>query len=810
MAEGRSATLLFQLQKRGFNVTGSKPDDMDGDDRGFVTVRLSIPRPWMLVLQTKALVKAVAQLFINRLFPSSMATFFTVQLGVVLTTVFAESDSWLRSGWLADLLWKMDLWANPLKHVMSVQARVAVLAAGASLLGFFMIVAAERFLLRVLLSFGPQFIQMSRSPSRSEWLVSLWKTMIDSFLLLGSSDENNVAATQLCLPSQPVPWLRHTVDRVLKSVEPVLSKPEFATLTKLGSEFLQGEGIRLNLYLRCRALLVSNYCTPWFERYVYLSHRASLLAGSNYYVMDCATLCPVKDQVFRAANLCHHLCVFSEMRTLRTALIHHGTIPLCMKQYDKLFATCRVPGRQSDSLKTNRRANHVVVIRKGRYYKLKVRREGEGEGEVLSPAEFAHQLRLICEHATIEAKTSRRAAPEADVAALTALPRTQWAEIRDTQFGEGRNRKSLLAVENALFVVHLVSEQGAMTSALDRAKFLFYGDGASVWCDKSFNLLVFENGLAGLNCEISFGDASTAAHMWEYALLHELIDFENSCDASALAGESLRGQPLPMPNLLDFSVSPELAQQIKHAKQQAVARFSDLQLEILHCSWLGREGIKHSLQLSPDAFIQLCLVFTTYLDLDRKPSLAYESCHLRMFREGRTEAIRSLTGAAKRFIEYMTGAGGAVVDASVARGLCREACLEHSRISLDACTGRGVDSHLFALNVAAKGLDVQSEFLDFLHNKLTWSISSSQQPQAQTKLRELLSAEMQAKFVSTGGGYAPISPNGYGVAYTLTGSEMFFHITCEKSKLTNCKRFRQTLERVLRQVSELMSDSKGI
>ncbi|KAH9262844.1 hypothetical protein BASA82_000136 [Batrachochytrium salamandrivorans] len=804
MAEGRSATLLFQLQKRGFNVTGSKPDDMDGDD-GFVTVRLSIPRPWMMVLQTKSLVKALTQLFINRLFPSSMATFFTVQLGVVLTTVFAESDSWLRSGWLADLLWKIDLWANPLKHLMSVQARVAMLAASASLLGFFMIVAAERFLLRVLLSFGPQFIQMSRSSTGSAWLVSLWKMVIGSFLLLGSPDENNIAATQLCLPSQPVPWLRQTVDKVLKSVEPVLSELEFATLTKLGKEFLRSEGIRLNLYLRCRAFLVSNYCTPWFERYVYLSHRASLLAGSNYYVMDCATLCPVKDQVFRAANLCHHLCVFSEMRTLRTALIHNGTIPLCMKQYDKLFATCRVPGRQIDSLKTNRQANHVVVIRKGRYYKLKVRREGPGE-EVLSPAEFAHQLRLICEHATIEAKTSRRVAHEADVAALTTLPRTQWAEIRDTQFGEGRNRKSLLAVENALFVVHLVSEQGPMTSALDRAKFLFYGDGASVWCDKSFNLLVFENGLAGLNCEISFGDAPTAAHMWEYALLHELIDFENSCDASALAGESLRGQPLPMPYLLDFSVSPELAQQIKQAKQQAVASFSDSQLEILHCSWLGRDGVKHKLRLSPDAFIQLCLVFTTYLDLNRKPSLAYESCHLRMFREGRTEAIRSLTSKAKQFIEYMTGTGQ--VDLSVARALCRDACLEHSKVSLDSCTGRGVDSHLFALNVAAKGLDIKSEFLDFLHNKLTWSISSSQQPQAQTKLRELLSKEMQAKFVSTGGGYAPISPNGYGVAYTLTEGEMFFHITCEKSKLTNCKRFKQTLERVLRQVSELMIDSE--
>jgi hypothetical protein len=63
--------------------------------------------------------------------------------------------------------------------------------------------------------------------------------------------------------------------------------------------------------LGLRRIICRNYCTPWFERYVYLSSRAPLVANTNYYMMDCETVQPVKDPVFRAANLVHHLCAFS-------------------------------------------------------------------------------------------------------------------------------------------------------------------------------------------------------------------------------------------------------------------------------------------------------------------------------------------------------------------------------------------------------------------------------------------------------------------------------------------------------------------
>jgi hypothetical protein len=87
-----------------------------------------------------------------------------------------------------------------------------------------------------------------------------------------------------------------------------------------------------------------------------------------------------------------------------------------------------------------------------------------------------------------------------------------------------------------------------------------------------------------------------------------------------------------------------------------------------------------------------------------------------MFRDGRTETVRSCTKEAMTFIRYMTDE--TTGDVTIAQELCRAACRSITALSLDASLGRGVDRHLFALNVAAKGLEIQSDFLDYVHNKV--------------------------------------------------------------------------------------------
>ncbi|KXJ09564.1 Carnitine O-palmitoyltransferase 1, liver isoform [Exaiptasia diaphana] len=109
--------------------------------------------------------------------------------------------------------------------------------------------------------------------------------------------------------------------------------------------------------------------------------------------------------------------------------------------------------------------------------------------------------------------------PEGCVAALTGLPRTDWARLRETHFSDGLNKQSLETIEEALFV--MVLEERSFPDITDRAKFLLHGDGSSFWFDKSFSFMVFSDGKCGLNAEHSWADAPVMGHLLEYALTYE-------------------------------------------------------------------------------------------------------------------------------------------------------------------------------------------------------------------------------------------------------------------------------------------------
>jgi len=251
-------------------------------------------------------------------------------------------------------------------------------------------------------------------------------------------------------------------------------------------------------------------------------------------------------------------------------------------------------------------------------------------------------------------------------------------------------------------------------------------------------------------------------------------------------------------------VNEHLSNEIKKARRDARESFKDIDLDILGFDSYGKSYIQ-SRGLSPDAYIQMALLLTTYLDVGEATfGLTYESCHTRLFREGRTETIRSVTAQSMAFMhqskfvmDNLSGKTEVISEAmNKAKALLYDACVTHQLLSMESLSGKGIDRHLFALNVAAKGLEVKSEFLDFAHSRLKWSLSSSQQPQMQTRLRDQLPEHIGKEFFCPGGGYAPISDEGYGVAYTITPTQIFFHVTCKKScAQTNSRRFTGLLKK---------------
>ena len=67
----------------------------------------------------------------------------------------------------------------------------------------------------------------------------------------------------------------------------------------------------------------------------------------------------------------------------------------------------------------------------------------------------------------------------------------------------------------------MVLEDKSFPDISERAKYLLHGDGKSFWFDKSFCLIVFDDGKCGVNAEHSWADAPIIGHMFEYALTHE-------------------------------------------------------------------------------------------------------------------------------------------------------------------------------------------------------------------------------------------------------------------------------------------------
>ena len=120
------------------------------------------------------------------------------------------------------------------------------------------------------------------------------------------------------------------------------------------------------------------------------------MINSNYYVMD-SDYTPMNDQIKRAANIVHFMLVFKDMienETLKPLLIR-GLVPLCMEQYKRMFSTTRVPGRECDQLKHKRRSAHIVVMRRGHFYKLRVYHGKGNSMRPCTPAEIEEQFRFI-------------------------------------------------------------------------------------------------------------------------------------------------------------------------------------------------------------------------------------------------------------------------------------------------------------------------------------------------------------------------------------------------------------------------------
>lgn len=652
---------------------------------------------------------------------------------------------------------------------------------GISFVFFITLMKVRQYLLRILLAYRGWMYENVREVSFKTKLWGLTVKFVSGY-------QPSLYSCQRSLPRMPVPPLDETLSKLLESLKPLCSEEEYKQYKQDAADFECTIGCRLQRLLYLKSWWAPNYVSDWWEKYVYLMSRLPLVINSNYYALDHYTWTPTNRQISRAANVVNSVLQIKRQidREELQPLLLRNTIPVCMAQYERLFSTVRVPGREIDELMhfDSRESRHIVVWRQGLFYQLDMYDE---KNQILSVTLLERLFQEIIDDADKHKECVSQS--ERSVAALTGLPRAEWASIMKQNFTSGINKDNMRLIQTAIFMVILFDEPPEDINS--KAKALLHGDGRSLWFDKSVNICFFPNGQCGLNVEHSMADAPAIGHVWEYAMTMEVIEKRYLENGQAMPPpKTFKQSNFNPPRRIIWDITDALEREITRAFAFNQKNNSDLDLEIRNHCRFGKGMIKKA-RISPDAFIQIALQLAYYRDSGRFCQ-TYEASATRLYQNGRTETVRSCT-------EYTTAFVRAMVSGKCSKTelmqLLRDAGENHQKLYRDAMNGQGIDRHLFALFVVSKGLGYESKFLEEII-KRPWTLSTSQQPQQQIQTDAPdINLEVFRKMCSPGGGFGPVSDDGYGVSYMLpTEYNIFFHVSSKKScSSTDTRKFLDIL-----------------
>ncbi|KAG0287856.1 hypothetical protein BGZ98_004456 [Dissophora globulifera] len=343
---------------------------------------------------------------------------------------------------------------------------------------------------------------------------------------------------------------------------------------------------------------------------------------------------------------------------------------------------------------------------------------------------------------------------------LSTGQRDQAAKDRLTLFQAHTSNKAHMAkIESSMFVLCLDSTSPSTSEEMSRA--CWHGDGASRWFDKCFQLIVFANGRAGMNGEHSKMDATPTSRLCRYlideAQARALPDFRNLNAEDLYELASMLDKPQP----LKFTTSPALDNAITSAFEYF--RTTVAAHEMIPTEFKGYgKGLIKSFKMSPDAYVQMALQLAYY----RKHGefvATYESAATRKYRHGRTETARSCSNESKAFCEAMDNPDMSLKERAA---LCRAAVARHAQYTAWAVDGQAVDRHLLGLRLIRKSdEEVPALFADpVFARSCRWRLSTSQ-----------ISDDCFNAY-----GWGEVVPDGYGCAYMVKETELYFCLTSLK------------------------------
>ncbi|XP_026523955.1 carnitine O-palmitoyltransferase 1, liver isoform isoform X1 [Notechis scutatus] len=717
---------------------------------------------------------------ITGVYPASPSSWLIVVVGV-MSTMYAKIDPSL--GLIAKINRTLDTTGYMSNQTQNI---VSGILFGTGL--WVTLIFSMRYSLKLLLSYHGWMFQEHGKLSTG---TKIWMALVKLF----SGRKPMLYSFQTSLPRLPVPAVKNTVNRYLESVRPLMNDEEFKRMEGLGKDFAVNLGPKLQWYLKLKSWWATNYVSDWWEEYIYLRGRGPIMVNSNYFAMDFLYFTPTAVQAARAGNAIHALLLYRrklDRQQIQPILLMGSTVPLCSAQWERMFNTSRIPGNETDTIQHLKDSKHIAVYHKGCYYKVWL----YYDGRLLKPREIEQQIQWILND------KSEPQPGEEQLAALTAGDRVPWAKARQTYFARGKNKQSLDAIEKAAFFVTLddtvqgYREEDPVKSMDTYAKALLHGKCYDRWFDKSFNLIVFRNGKMGLNTEHSWADAPIVGHLWENVMSSDCLELGYTEDGHC-KGEATLG--IPMPTKLQWEIPEECQEVIEKSLNIARLLADDVDFHSFPFDTFGK-GLMKKTKTSPDAFVQLALQLAHYRDMG-KFCLTYEASMTRLFREGRTETVRSCTVQSCKFVQAMEDPNEIP---EKKRNLFKAAAANHQCLYRHAMTGDGIDRHLFCLYVVSKYLAVESPFLKEVLAE-PWRLSTSQTPQQHIDLNKNPGME------SSGGGFGPVADDGYGVSYIIVGENLInFHVSSKFSCIeTNSHRFGKNIKQALCDILNLFHLGKN-
>ncbi|KZV74569.1 acyltransferase ChoActase/COT/CPT [Peniophora sp. CONT] len=604
-----------------------------------------------------------------------------------------------------------------------------------------------------------------------------WKSLAPPLPASGSS----TFSAQATLPRLPVPSLEKTVTRLKESLVPLASsEEELKAASAKVDQFGQGVGKELHERLVKHAEGKEHWLEKWWDDGGYLGYRDSVIVNVSYYYGFKDVPNTPKDPIQRAAALTRAGMLFRRLLK-RGEIAPEGSkaAPFCMDTFRWMFDCCRVPGTEGLDWSVSYaqegdsgNSGHIVVVRNGRFWRIDM----VPQGELLGTQALAAQLQHIVDNSSTSVP---------GVGVLTASNRDVWAKDYVELAKDEHNRSVLEAIHSSAFVLCL--DTHAPEGIVDHSRQLWHGAFRSSgrmgledrWADKPINLVVFDNGQAGIMGEHSVMDGTPTVTFCD-----TLLDLLASPSFDHGSSDS-KTEPKP----LDFNVSKKTEQAIEKAKDAASALIEGQDMNIVQTSY-GKRAIK-TFGVSPDSWAQL-IIQLAYKRLTGEYAATYEAATTRRFIKGRTEAIRVVSSESTSFCNAMDDSAK---PAAECKELLLAAAKKHVERAKAAGSGEGVDRHLTGLKkVLKEGEELPEVFQDTLVQRSSyWKLSTS------------------AVFSKHFGpyGWGEVVPDGFGVAY-MTGFDDYLQYTItSRTDMPNAK-FAKEIERAAADLYELFQAGETV